>query len=263
MTILDIPVNDVIFVKDDDRGKHPMSLVLVTNATQYAGPGAVDALVQDGHAVVCTDASFADVVARAAFEDRRGLHALAGQTPDAIHAEMIARWGVPDAVVSNDVHPIVRNNIEVIPTDDVIATFHAVVMVPIRLAQLFLAAMKARRQGAFVFVTSARELRPEPGFAVPTALRAATTAFAKAVAKEAAPFGIQANVVAPNYLYSEMYYPRARFIDNSAGREAIANTVPFGRLGQPKEVGALIAFLASGKSPFTTGQVIYFTGGWP
>jgi 3-oxoacyl-[acyl-carrier protein] reductase len=105
--------------------------------------------------------------------------------------------------------------------------------------------------------------RPEPGFAVPTTVRAATTAFAKALAKEAAPFGIQANVVAPNYLFSEMYYPRARFVDDPVGRETIAHLVPFGRLGQPEEVGALIAFLASGKSSFTTGQVICFTGGWP
>jgi len=92
---------------------------------------------------------------------------------------------------------------------------------------------------------------------------AATTAFAKALAKEAAPFGIQANVVAPNYLYSEMYYPRAHFVDDPAGRAAIAKLVPFGRLGEQGEVGALIAFLASGQSPFTTGQVVYFTGGWP
>lgn len=67
----------------------------------------------------------------------------------------------------------------------------------------------------------------------------------------------------PNYLYSEMYYPKARFVDSPEGRALIARTVPFGRLGQPEEVGALIAFLASGNSPFTTGQVIYFTGGWP
>jgi 3-oxoacyl-[acyl-carrier protein] reductase len=136
-------------------------------------------------------------------------------------------------------------------------------MVPVRLTQLFLPHMKALRRGAFVFVTSARETRPEPGFAVPTTLRAATTAFAKALAKEAAPFGVQANVVAPNYLYSEMYYPRARFIDDPTGRDTIARTVPFGRLGRQEEVGALIAFLASGKSSFTTGQVIYFAGGWP
>jgi len=165
--------------------------------------------------------------------------------------------------VLNDVHPNAPTDIEAIPPDDFRATFEAVVMVPVRLAQLFLPDMKARRSGAFVFVTSARETRPEPGFAVPTTLRAGATAFAKALAKEAAPFGIQANVVAPNYLYSEMYYPRARFVDDLAGREAIARIVPFGRLGQPEEVGALIAFLASGRSPFTTGQVINFTGGWP
>jgi NAD(P)-dependent dehydrogenase (short-subunit alcohol dehydrogenase family) len=98
---------------------------------------------------------------------------------------------------------------------------------------------------------------------VPTTLRAATTAFAKALAKEAAPFGIQANVIAPNYLASELYYPRSRFVDDPAGRAEIERIVPFGRLGDPSEVGALVAFFASGRSPFTTGQVVKFTGGWP
>jgi NAD(P)-dependent dehydrogenase (short-subunit alcohol dehydrogenase family) len=241
-----------------------MALVLLTNVSQYTGPGALGALVQDGHTVACHDAAFADDAARAAFERAHATaHPLAAQTPEAIHAETVARWGVPDAIVSNDVYPIARNDIEAIPLEDLRATFEAVVMFPVRLTQAFLPAMKQRRRGAFVFVTSARETRPEPGFAVPTTARAAATAFAKALAKEAAPFGVQANVVAPNYLYSEMYYPRARFVDDPAGRELIARTVPFGRLGEPEEVGALIAFLASNRSPFTTGQVIYFAGGWP
>jgi 3-oxoacyl-[acyl-carrier protein] reductase len=60
-----------------------------------------------------------------------------------------------------------------------------------------------------------------------------------------------------------MYYPRAKFIDDPDGRALIAEKVPFGRLGEPDEVGALIAFFASGASPFTTGQVVYFSGGWP
>ncbi len=241
-----------------------MGLILLTNVSQYTGPGALDALLQDGQRVACHDASFVDAAARSAFDGRHAsVHALEGQSPEAVHDEVVGRWSLPDAIVSNDVYPITRNDIEVIPLDDLRATFEAVVLFPVRLTQLFLPAMKARRRGAFVFITSARETRPEPGFAVPTTLRAATTAFGKALAKEAAPFGIQANVVAPNYLYSEMYYPRARFVDDPEGREAIARIVPFGRLGEPKEVGALIAFLASGKSPFTTGQVIHFTGGWP
>lgn len=71
------------------------------------------------------------------------------------------------------------------------------------------------------------------------------------------------NVVAPKYLYSEACYPRARFIDDPEGRARIAARVPMGRLGRPEEVGELIAFLASNRAPFVTGQVIDFTGGWP
>jgi 3-oxoacyl-[acyl-carrier protein] reductase len=240
-----------------------MRRILLTNARHYCGPGAVTALVQSGAQVFCHDACFFSPDARKSFERETGARALSAQTPVDIQAEILAVAGLPDSIVSNDVFPITRNAIEDIPLDDFRATFDAVVLFPIELTQAFLPAMKQRRSGSFVFVTSARETRPEPGFAVPTSLRAATTAFAKALAKEAAPFGIQANVVAPNYLYSEMYYPRAKFIDDPAGRALIAEKVPFGRLGEPDEVGALIAFFASGASPFTTGQVVYFTGGWP
>ena len=240
-----------------------MSLVLLTNVLEYTGPGALRFLVDDGHTVVCHDRSFSDCGKRAKFaEQNPKTHVLAGQAAEAIYEETLANRGIPDAIVLNDAYPITRNDIEHIPMEDLRATFEAVVVFPIRLAQQFIPAMKRRRSGSFVFITSAREARPEPGFAVPTTVRAATTAFAKALAREVAPFGIQANVVAPNYLYSEMYYPKARFIDSAEGRDLIARTVPFGRLGQPEEVGALIAFLASGKSPFTTGQVIHFTGGW-
>ena len=240
-----------------------MSVVLLTNVTQYAGPGALAALLEDGRHVVCHDASFVEDDKRIAFDrGSRMATALAGQRPKDIHAEVTQRFGLPAAIISNDVYPITRNAIERIPVGDLQATFEAVVLTPIRLTQLFLPAMKERHSGAFVFVTSARQARPEPGFAVPTTLRAATTSFARALAVEAAPFGVQSNVVAPNYLYSELYYPKARFVDDAKGREAIAEIVPFGRLGEPEEVGALIAFLASGKSAFTTGQVIHFSGGW-
>jgi NAD(P)-dependent dehydrogenase (short-subunit alcohol dehydrogenase family) len=142
-------------------------------------------------------------------------------------------------------------------------SLEALLIFPYRLTQLLLPPMKRARRGTFVFITSARQLQPEPGFSVATAVRAGTTAFALALAKEAAPFGIQVNVVAPNYLYSEAYYPRARFIDDPAGRREIASKVPMGRLGEPREVGELIEFLVSGRCPFITGQVVNFTGGWP
>ncbi len=240
-----------------------MALMLLTNVTQYTGPGALTALLRDGHTVMCHDPSFQKKTpAQHSIGPILGLTHLRAKPPKT-SVPRSRTQGLAGCIVSNDVYPITPNEIETIPVDDFRATFEAVVMFPIQLTQHFLPPMEARKSGAFVFVTSARDARPEPGFAVPTTLRAAATAFAKSLSKEAAPFGIQANVVAPNYLYSEMYYPKARFIDSPEGRQLIARTVPFGRLGQPEEVGALISLLASGKSPFTTGQVIHFTGGWP
>jgi NAD(P)-dependent dehydrogenase (short-subunit alcohol dehydrogenase family) len=143
------------------------------------------------------------------------------------------------------------------------ASFEALLVFPFKLTQLLVPAMKQRKKGCFVFVTSARYLQPEPGYSVATSIRSATTFFALALAKEVAADGIQVNVLAPNYLYSEAYYPRARFVDDPEGRDLIRSKVPVGRLGDPEEAGELIAFLVSGRSTFTTGQVVNFTGGWP
>jgi 3-oxoacyl-[acyl-carrier protein] reductase len=45
-----------------------MALVLLTNVTQYAGPGALDGLLSEGHNVACHDASFTDAGHRADFD---------------------------------------------------------------------------------------------------------------------------------------------------------------------------------------------------
>lgn len=241
-----------------------MRTVLVTNVTQYAGPGAIQTLVGQRMRVVCHDVTFREQIVRDEFlAGHPGTECLASADPSALVGELKARGIQVDAVVSNDVYPITRAPIGEIALDDLRNTFESVLVFPVQLTQLLLPAMKLRGTGSFVFVTSARPLRPELGFAVPTSIRAGATAFALALSREVASSGIQVNVVAPNYLYSEMYYPRARFIDDPQGREQIAGIVPMGRLGTQEEVGELVAFLASGRSGFITGQTIYFTGGWP
>ncbi len=241
-----------------------MDVLLITNARQYVGPGAVPALLEGELKVVCHDASFADADAAAAFErEFPSAIALREQTPEKILFELREKGLVVRALVSNDVFPNTPLPIEEISLETLRQSIDALLVFPFHLTQLLLPEMKAARKGCFVFITSARYLQPEVGFSVATSVRAGTTAFALALAREAAPFGIPVNVVAPNYLYSEAYYPRAKFIDDPAGRASIAAKVPLGRLGEPREIGELIAFLASGRSPFTTGQVINFTGGWP
>jgi NAD(P)-dependent dehydrogenase (short-subunit alcohol dehydrogenase family) len=238
--------------------------MLITNVCQYAGPGSLPVLLREHQEIFCHDASFANAAFAEQFESEHpGAVTLSAQTPQKLFEELATRGIAVDTVIHNDVHPNTPMPIEEIPLGMWRASFEALLLFPVSLTQLLLPAMKTAKQGCFVFVTSARYLQPEAGFALATSIRAATTTFAQALAREVATYNIQVNVVAPNYLYSEAYYPRARFIDDPKGREQIAAKVPLGRLGRPEEIGELIKFLVSGCSPFVTGQVIDFTGGWP
>lgn len=238
--------------------------ILMTHVCHYTGPGAIPVLLRDHGKVYCHDSAFGDEVIAKRYEATHpGAVALRAATPQVLVAELAAREADIETVIHNDVHPNTPCSIEQIPLEMFQESFAALLLFPVELSQYLLPQMKAARRGRFVFVTSARYRQPEAGFSVATTIRAATTAFAQSLAREAAPCGIQVNVVAPNYLYSEAYYPRARYIDDPAGRAEIVAKVPMGRLGKPEEIGELIGFLASGKSPFVTGQVIDFTGGWP
>jgi NAD(P)-dependent dehydrogenase (short-subunit alcohol dehydrogenase family) len=102
-----------------------------------------------------------------------------------------------------------------------------------------------------------------PGGAIPDIARAGANALVRSLAIELAPHGIAVNAIAPNFLYSEAYFPRARYIDDPAGRDWIRRVVPAGRLGEPAEIGALVRHLATLEGSFHTGTIIPFTGGWP
>lgn len=236
--------------------------ILLTHARHYAGPGVLSVLLRQNAHVLCHDVSFTDPARRVAFEaEYAGAIALQAQTADDLAAELGPE--ALDGVVMNDVHPNEPLPIGSIPKQHFQESFEALFQFPVALAQALVPKFRAQQRGAMVFVTSARFLKPEPGFAVATSIRAATNAFAQSLAQELAHEGVSVNVVAPNYLYSEAYYPRARFVDDPHGRQEIAARVPLGRLGEPQEIGELIALLVSGRVAFITGQIIPFTGGWP
>lgn len=241
-----------------------MANVLITNVKQYVGPGTLPVLLRQKFHPICHDSSFEDAETARAFEKAHpGTTVLQAQSPEFLNSELNERSIDLDAVVSNDVFPNTPCPIEAVSLDTLQDSFEALMLFPFNLTQMLLPDMKRKKKGRFVFVTSARYLQPEFGFSVATSIRAGTTSFALALAREVAAFGIQVNVLAPNYLYSEAYYPRARFIDDPKGREEIAAIVPMGRLGEPEEAGEIVAFLVSGRSRFMTGQVVNFTGGWP
>lgn len=91
------------------------------------------------------------------------------------------------------------------------------------------------------------------------AAKAAVIGLTKAVAREAAPFGITANVIAPGLIDTDMMKLAAGGAGTTA---ATTGNVPLGRLGQPADVAAAVAFLASPASAYITGTTIDVNGGY-
>lgn len=237
---------------------------LVTNARQFAGPPAVEALLAAEFGVVVHDRSFTEPAARAAFVAAHpGCVALEAQEPEAVVAAARQVCGGIDVIVSNDAFAAVHAPVEAARLADLRATLEALVVFPFALAQSAIPHLRERPGARLVMITSNRTRLPQRGGAIPDAARAAQNALVRSLSIELAPHGVSVNAIAPNFLYSESYYPRARFIDDPAGRAFVAQAVPAGRLGRPEEIGELIRFLATTEGSFMTGAIIDFAGGWP
>lgn len=242
----------------------PDRVAIVTNVNDYAGRPAAEALAGDGFIVLCHDPSFTSMAEREKFDRPEArVEAAEAQSPEDLVDEAVRRFGTLDAVVSNDSYPAKRARIEEGVAEDFRATLDALMVWPFRLLGAAARVMKPRRQGRIVMLTSASPLHPYPGFSMYASARAGASVLAQAAARELAPHGIVVNAVAPNFLYSETYYPRAQWEQDPKYVQRLKEMVPMQRLGRPAEIGALIAFLVSGKSDFVSGQVIPFTGGWP
>eukprot|EP00756_Hemistasia_phaeocysticola_P065109 Hpha_TRINITY_DN8309_c0_g1::TRINITY_DN8309_c0_g1_i1::g.154316::m.154316 len=115
--------------------------------------------------------------------------------------------------------------------------------------------------GRIVFVTSAAPFRGLANYSPYCAARGATNALAKALAVELAPHRITVNAVAPNFIQSEAYFPKALISDPKNYKKITAN-VPLKRLGEKREGASAVKYLISGDAGFITGHVLPVAGGW-
>ena len=112
--------------------------------------------------------------------------------------------------------------------------------------------------GAIVNTASQWGLYPAPGHVAYNVSKAAVVAFTKNLARDYAPDNIRVNAVAPGEIHTPMLESGlARNGRNIADLHAL---VPFGRVGKPEEVAALVAFLASDEAPYICGSVVEITG---
>lgn len=128
--------------------------------------------------------------------------------------------------------------------------------------------MKQRQWGRIVNITSIAVKQPVDGLILSNAVRAAVTGFARTLANEVAPFGVTVNNVMPGYTRTERLVQLAEHNAQASGTSvedaymAWERQIPMQRLGEPEELAALVAFLASQRASYITGTSIPVDGGW-
>lgn len=112
--------------------------------------------------------------------------------------------------------------------------------------------------GAIVNTASQWGLYPAPNHIAYNVTKAAVAAFTQNLARDYAPEKIRVNAVCPG----EIYTPMLEAGVNRSGRTIadLDKLVPFGRIGKPEEVAALVAFLASDEAAFICGSLVEITG---
>jgi NAD(P)-dependent dehydrogenase (short-subunit alcohol dehydrogenase family) len=238
---------------------------LVTGGARGIGAGIAAALAADGHAVIVADVDLEAAEAQAATLRAGGASASAVAL-DVADAEAVAVTvarldaETPLHTVVNNAAIAVAGSILEAPADDVDRILAVNVRGSYLVLQAALRAMVPRGTGSVINVCSTSSFTASTS---PMALYDASKGWLKlltqAAAREVAPAGVRVNGVAPGTV--ETALTRAL-----AGADALAalgrERVPLGRLGEPAEIGAAVAFLASDAASYVTGHVLAVDGGW-
>lgn len=237
-------------------------IVLITNVEHFVGRPIAAELAAQGATVVCHDKSFADAAAAERFATANpALTVVRAQTPVEIVAAATERNGRVDVVICNDAGAAIRAPIERARPEDMRSALEEMVVFPFQMASAVAPQMKERKRGKILFITSATPLRGLPNYSMYVTARGATNALAVSLAQELGRDNIQVNAIAPNYVESPSYFP-PELVDDPEALAKMTRNIPLRRLGKPEEVAALVAFYASDKSDFITGNVMPFAGGW-
>ncbi len=126
-----------------------------------------------------------------------------------------------------------------------------------------LAGMQERRRGRIVNVASEAGRVGSRGSAIYSAAKAGVIGFTKTVAREAARYEVTANAVAPGPIETPLLMAAPEQLGELGERlvKGMVSMTQLGRLGQPDEVAAVIAFLASDDASYVTGETLGVSGG--
>lgn len=252
-------------------GRIANKTAVITAAGQGIGRASALALAREGGLVWATDINpdALETLAReAAAEGLTVKTAVLDVCSDAAVADFAARLGAVD-VLFNCAGFVASGTILDSTEHDWNFSFELNVKSMYRTIRAFLPGMLARKSGSIINMSSAASsIKGVPNRFVYGTTKAAVIGLSKAVAADFVTTGIRCNAICPGTIDSPSLAGRISAqaeksgMDSAAVRAAFVARQPVGRIGSPEEVAALVVYLASPESAFTTGTVHVIDGGW-
>ncbi|HEY2677262.1 MAG TPA: 3-oxoacyl-ACP reductase FabG [Steroidobacteraceae bacterium] len=235
-------------------------IALVTGASRGIGAAIAHRLAADGARVVGT-ATTQDGAARIteslSKQGGRGavLDVANQESIDALLADIEGREGAVGILCNNA--GITRDTLLLrMKQDDWDAVLQTNLASVFRLSKAVLRGMMKARKGRIVSITSVVGLMGNAGQANYAAAKAGIIGFTKSLAREVGSRAITVNSIAPGFIDTDM----TRALSEEQ-RTALNAQIPLGRLGQPADIAAAVAFLCSPDGAYITGETLHVNGG--
>lgn len=233
---------------------------LVTAAGQGIGRASVEAMAREGARVIATD------VNPAALEDLAGqgieTRVLNVRDPAAI-AGVVAAAG-PVNVLFNCAGFVAAGSILDCDEEQWAFSLDLNMTAMYRMCRAFLPGMLGAGGGSIINMASAvSSIIGAPNRFVYGATKAGVIGLTKGIAADFITRGIRCNAICPGTVESPSLEQRLRATgDYEAARKAFVARQPIGRIGKPEEIAALVVYLSSDESAYTTGVAHVIDGGW-
>ncbi len=249
-------------------------VAIVGGASKGLGRACAEVLAAEGAKVVMCSRTAADLE-RAAQEIKAktgaDVYAYAGDleqhaTIQALVAAAVKQYGRLDILVNNSGGPPLAKSLSATEEQWATAVQRSLLYFA-RMSREAIPHLKKQGGGRIVNILASTVYQPIPNLALSGATRMGVVAFAKSLADEVGRDGILVNNVCPGSLLSERMLGNvtARAKELGITLEAAlaqrAEETSLGRIGDPKELANLVAFLASGKASYMTGTTIRVDGG--
>jgi len=245
----------------------PQRIAVVTGGAGGIGGAIARALADDGHAVVVGDVRGDAASAVARELERDGTRAVgvdidvtASDSVAAAVARVGAELGPIDVLVNNagwdELHPFLETD-EPFWDRVIDINFKGC----LRVTRAVLPGMVEREFGRVVNISSDAARVGSSLESVYSGAKAAVIAFTKTIAREVARSGVTANTVCPGPTRTALLEQMAERGPGERLIESLERAVPMRRLGEPEEVAGAVAYLASDRAGFVTGQTLSVSGG--